>query len=180
MTQFTPRKSSPRLVGFEYKGAYAYFVTINSDNNRPHFQNDVARQCVQLLLACAEDAKFEITAYCVMPNHFHVLTSGLHETSDLMRFMQRFKQLTGFAFKKETGEPLWHRSYYDHVLRDEGDIEEIAAYIWLNPVKAGLVTVATDYEFSGPSRYLERSFDRAEALSLRDDVARRWDGVAGH
>jgi putative transposase len=180
MTRFTPRKSSPRLPTFEYKGAYAYFVTINTDDNRPYLRGGVARRCVELLLASTEDARFENTAYCVTPNHLHLLTCGLDETSDLMRFMQRFKQLTGFAFKKATAKPLWHRSYYDHVLRDDDGMEEIAAHVWLNPVKAGLIAAATDFEFSRPSQYLGRFSDRAEALSLPDATTARWDEVAGH
>ncbi len=64
--------------------------------------------------------------------------------------MQRFKQVTGYGFKRRLGQPLWQRSYYDHVLRGEEDTEDVAEYIWNNPVRAGLVTDRDSYPFWGP------------------------------
>lgn len=180
MTQYTSRKSSPRLSTFEYKGAYGYFITINTDDNHRYLVDAVATRCVQLLLKSAEDTRFEVVAYCVMPDHVHFLANGLEENSYLVRFVQKFKQLMGFEFKKTSGNQFWHRSYYDHILRSEDDMQTVAAYIWRNPVAAGIVSEATDYPFSGPSNYIERLSDRAEALSLRDGDSLRWDGVAGH
>jgi REP element-mobilizing transposase RayT len=130
---------------------------------------------VDVILASASETKFEVMAYSVMPDHVHLLTHGLDASSNLSRFVQRFKQVTGFEFKKATGSPLWHRSYYDHVLRSEDDVHDVAAYIWHNPVKAGLVASATDYPFSGPPHYIgASSLDRAEALSVRSGAS-RWD-----
>jgi putative transposase len=180
MTQFTPRKSSPRLPTFEYKGAFAYFITINTDDNRPYFREDTAKRCADLLLKAAQDRRFEITAYCVMPNHVHFLASGLDENADLIEFVKRFKQLMGFEFKTATGKQLWQRSFYDHILRSDEDVEGVAAYIWRNPVAAGIVAEATDYPFSGPDNYLGRLSDKAEAMSLRDSDVVRLDGLAGH
>jgi REP element-mobilizing transposase RayT len=173
--RFTPRKSSPRLPTFEYKGVFGYFVTTNTCDRLPVLRGDVAQRCVDVMLESASETEFEVMAYCVMPDHVHLLAQGLDESSNLIRFVQRLKQVTGFEFKKAIGSPLWHRSYYDHVLRNEDDVHDVAAYIWHNPVKAGLVTSATDYPFSGPPVYLgASSLDRAEALSVRTDAS-RWD-----
>ena len=72
---------------------------------------------------------------------------------DLMRF---FKQLSGHAYKRSTGQPLWQISYYDRVLRREEDMEDVARYIWANPVRAGLVSDAGSYPFAGPFPLPER------------------------
>jgi putative transposase len=175
MTRFTPRKSSPRLTTFDYKGVFGYFVTTNTYDRLPVLRDDVARRCVEVLVESATETGFELMAYCVMPDYVHLLSHGLDDSSNLIRFVQRFKQVTGFELKKVTGNQLWHRSYYDHVLRNGDDVLDVAAYIWHNPVKAGLVTSATDYLFSGPSdRIGAPSPDRAEALSVRSDRS-RWD-----
>jgi putative transposase len=175
MTRFTLRKSSPRLPTFDYKGVFGYFVTINTYDRLPILRGDIARRCVEVLLGSATETGFEVMVYCVMPDHVHLLAHGLDESSNLIRFVQRFKQVTGFEFKKATSSQLWHRSFYDHVLRNEDDVHDVAAYIWHNPVKAGFVTSAADYLYSGPSDYLgASSLDRAEALSVRSDAS-RWD-----
>ncbi len=171
MTQFIPRKSSPRLEKFDYKGPFGYFLTSNTHERRPILVNEWAQLSVDLLHESADDAKFGLLAYCFMPNHFHLLVEGLSEDSNLIRFMQRFKQITGFRYKQATGQNLWHRSFYDHVLREEDDPHQFADYLWGNPVRAGLFGDVISYPLSGPREFVEALGDRSEALSVRRDDA---------
>jgi hypothetical protein len=99
-----------------------------------------------------------------MPDHLHALVLGRHDAADLIRFVQRFKQVTAFDFRRETGLRLWQQSFYDRVLRVEEDLADIAAYILANPIRAGLAGQTDDYPLSG-GEYLEA--DGAEAPSLR-------------
>ena len=71
MTQFTPRKSSPRLSGFAYRGNYGYFVTINTADRQRELVGDFAETCVGKLLESAARSSFEVMAYCMMPDHVH-------------------------------------------------------------------------------------------------------------
>ncbi|MBT8373813.1 MAG: transposase [Deltaproteobacteria bacterium] len=45
---------------------------------------------------------------------------------------------------------LWQSSFYDHVLRNDEDVLEIAKYIVNNPVRRKVVTDYKQYPFSGP------------------------------
>lgn len=168
MTSYPARRSSPRLADYAYIGTQWYFVTINTSQRHPALVGSVAEECVQSLAESAGDAGFELLAYCVMPNHVHLLACGTREDARLVRFIQRFKQVTGYRYKQATGDALWHRSYHDHILRAEEDASDIAAYIWHNPVRAGLALDAASFAFSGPpDRLGTPQADRAEALSLR-------------
>ena len=167
MTQFTPRKPSPRLPDFAYRGRYGYFVTINTAECQRELVGDFAETCAGKLLESAARSSFEVMAYCMMPDHVHILLRGTTDEADLVKCIKLFKQLTGFAFRKRTGQQLWHRSFHDHVLRREEDVDEVAAYIWHNPVRAGLVASAADYPHSGPWDRLGALSDRPEGLSLR-------------
>ena len=40
-------------------------------------------------------------------------------------------------------------SYYDHILRGSDGIEDVACYIWSNPVRKGLCAIPQDYPYSG-------------------------------
>jgi putative transposase len=84
-----------------------------------------------------------------MPDHVHLLVAS-DDGRSVERFMRHFKQLSGHAYKQATGEYLWQTSYYDHVLRQEEAIRPIAEYIWLNPVRKGLVASGFDWPYSGP------------------------------
>ncbi len=167
MTQFTPRKPSPRLPNFAYRGHYGYFVTINTADRQRELVGDFAETCAGTLLEAASKSSFSVMAYCLMPDHVHVLLHGTTADADLVEYVKLFKQITGFAFKRRTGRQHWHRSFHDHELSREEDVDEIAAYIWHNPVRAGLVASAADYPHSGPGDRLGAFSDRPEGLSLR-------------
>ncbi len=47
-------------------------------------------------------------------------------------------------------EKLWQKSFYDHVIRKEEDLNSIAGYIFNNPVRKELVENYEDYPFLGP------------------------------
>ncbi len=172
--KFTPRRSSPRLPSFSYEGDYTYHLILNTHNRLPHFRDaNLVSYCLRSLELSAERYGFIVAAYCFMPNHLHLLVSGT-ERADLRRFVQHFKQATGF---RHAG--LWQRSYYDHIVRAEETVEAIALYIWSNPVLAGIANNIEDYPHSGPREVLvamtrqeQRTEDRAKALSLRVPVHR--------
>ena len=163
---FKPRRSSPRLPDFSYQGCHAYHLVLNTRHRFPRFRDKrLAASCLDSLAASASRYGFEILAYCFMPTHLHMLVMGAEDAS-LVRFVQHFKQATGHHYPG-----LWQRSYYDHILRTEEESENIACYIWGNPVRAGLVETIMDFPFSGPREKMNglgpvNAQDRAKALSL--------------
>ena len=93
--------------------------------------------------------RFDVHAYCFMPDHLHLLLSG-EAGGSLREFVRQFKQISSFEHKHRDGTELWQISYYDRVLRRDEDLYSVARYIWGNPVTAGIVTDPRDYAFSGP------------------------------
>lgn len=143
-------RKSIRLPPATYFGKQTYFVTICANDRRP-FLNDhsVGLRLIDNLIDAAANHHFLLHAYCLMPDHVHLLLEGREASSALVPFVHSFKQKTGFAHQSSTGEKLWQPRYYDHVLRDPADIEPIAWYIWLNPVRKNLCRAPQDYPFSG-------------------------------
>ncbi|OGO52409.1 MAG: hypothetical protein A2148_05790 [Chloroflexi bacterium RBG_16_68_14] len=151
----TRLRKSPRLKDFDYVGPYAYSLTFVTRQRSEVFQDASLVQLVELALlrACAQHS-FDLHAYCFMPDHLHVLVSGGAD-SRLTDFVRLFKQLSGYAAKQKLSAPLWQISYYDHVLRREEDLAQVARYIWSNPVRAGLVDDFRQYPYAGPRPLLE-------------------------
>ena len=146
---FKPRKSSPRLKIFDYKGNYCYFITCCTHQSKPYFKDkNLVNAVLNTLQGIARKETFTILSYCFMPDHLHLLLSG-EETSSLKDFMRNFKQKSSFRFRKISKKTLWQRSYYDHVLSKEEDIREIALYIFRNPIRKGIVACIRDYPFLG-------------------------------
>ena len=44
---------------------------------------------------------------------------------------------------------LWQKGLYDHVIRNDFDLQENMEYIVMNPVKEGYVTVPQFYPYTG-------------------------------
>ena len=139
-----------RLPSSRYSGKQIYFVTLCCEDRRSIFTNEsLGHWLVTKLLKSAAEQGFVIHAYCVMPDHVHLLVEGMIDTCDLVRFISLFKQQTAFYYKKKIGRRLWQSNYYDHILRKPVATDAVAWYIWLNPVRKGLCSAPQDYSLSG-------------------------------
>lgn len=93
---------------------------------------------------------FDLFCYTIMPNHVHLVFSVQRNDISLDRILQSFKRHTARECNKILGRQgaFWHHESYDHVVRDEGDLERILQYILLNPVKAGLCKLWHQWRWS--------------------------------
>ena len=140
----------PRLKDFEYRGRHSYFLTFCTYRRKVTLHDtSVASMVVDQILRAARRFEFDVLAYCVMPDHVHLLVHGRSDRSALHRFVKRAKQSSGQIYARAVKESLWQDSYYDHVVRPEENLAGIACYIIQNPVRARLVASALDYQFSG-------------------------------
>jgi REP element-mobilizing transposase RayT len=161
------------MRSFDYRGRYAYHVVLTThDRASRFFDRAFAHQCVDRLRATADRYHFRLLAYCVMPDHAHILVLGDDDEADLVRFVQHFKQVTSYSYRRATGARLWQQSFYDRVVRGDEDLSDVADYVFSNPLLAGVANDARGYPLSG-GEYFES--DGAEAPSLRPGAAERKD-----
>jgi len=154
------RKTSPRLKGFDYHLASYYFITICTADRLSRFGSITDGQIVlNDSGAIVEDAwrdlpshylNLDLDAFIVMPNHFHAIAIldkdgadrfgnlSLRKGHDLSEIVRGFKTWSARRVNEHegnTGIPLWQRSFYDHIIRDDKDLESIREYIVNNPFK---------------------------------------------
>jgi len=86
-----------------------------------------------------------ITAWVVMPDHFHWLIELKH--ASLSTVMQRTKSRAAMSIGVAQGSPLklWQKGYHDRAIRYDEDVVHAARYIVANPLRAGLVKRLGDY-----------------------------------
>ena len=147
-----------------YVGKYHYFLTFRTEDGTPFFvdADKATLVCTQLLRA-AKEQQFALTTYCLMPDHAHVIASGLSHTSRLKTFVARAKQYSAFYFKREYGCTLWQRYGFERLIRDDMELALTIGYIVANPVRAALVGHPSEYPHLGSSR-----FTVAELLEMCD------------
>jgi putative transposase len=139
-----------RLPADEYRGRRAYFATVCSDWRRKILGDRSAGDRVLHHLAeTAARHHYYLHAYCVMPDHVHFLCEGASNECEFLTFVNLFKQCTAFELRKTCGSPVWQKRFYDHVLRPNEGVEDVAIYIWWNPVRAGICAAPNLYPLSG-------------------------------
>jgi putative transposase len=157
----TLNRKRTRLSASHYLGRKTCFVTICCDHRRPYMAESRTAQSVeQLLVECAANRSFLLHAYCLMPDHAHVLAQGTDVNSDLLEFIRLFKQHSAFAFRTDTAKQLWEAGFYDYILRPSDRVDDIAAYIWWNPVRKAICQEPKDFPFSGSQtiEWIARSY----------------------
>ena len=132
-----------RLRTYDYATAGAYFVTICAYRRGRVFGEVVdagVRPNALGLIAAASLAEIPdhsdatIDTSIVMPDHVHaviVLGPGQHRVN-LSTVVGTFKA----AFTRRARRPgLWQRGFYDHVVRNDADLDRVRKYISANPVR---------------------------------------------
>lgn len=93
--------------------------------------------------------RYRLLAWCVMPNHVHVLIETWKDYQ-LPRVVQGWKSFTARLINRHLGRTgtLWMRDYFDRYIRDDHHLAAVVAYIHNNPVKAGLVQNECEWQHS--------------------------------
>ena len=148
-----PRRKKIRLSEFDYSSNGAYFLTVCTHGKAELFgEPEVQTPTREMICRVFEESllkypKMTSPKYVVMPNHVHALVvidnpdSSKGET--IAEMMRSFKSKSTVEYirlvKCGMAQPfdgkLWQRSYYDHVIRNRQDFEEIWNYIEGNPIR---------------------------------------------
>lgn len=111
------------------------------------------------------ERSFTVKAIVILPDHVHTLWElpiGDHD------YAERWKKIKGYFTREirkqgvrlsrdKKGEyDLWQSRYWEHVVRDEEDLENHINYIHYNPVKHKRVKKIRDWKYSSFHRYVEK------------------------
>ncbi len=144
-----------RARGFEYRSPGPYFVTLCVQDRRCLFGSiaddairfsDAGTMVSQAWNTIARQfPATECDESVIMPNHFHALITLPHDGDgpNLGTVVQAFKRLSTNLYMtgvKEHGWQrfdgrLWQRSYHDHIIRNEREMDLVREYIAANPAR---------------------------------------------
>ena len=115
---------------------------------------------------------FTIEAYCIIPDHIHLILRMPEEDSNYAmrislikkRFSKQYISLYGsqlkrsISYKKRQEAGIWQRRFWEHWIRYEEDLNRHIDYIHYNPVKHGLVIRVCDWEHSSFHEYVDNGY----------------------
>ena len=131
--------------------------------------NDYSRY---IQLACKYSHKYsvDISAYCLMSNHIHILAAPAKENG-LAEMMRPVAGLYARYFNKKYGKKghLWETRFYSSVVEADSYLFCVAQYIELNPVRAGIVTKPEDWRFSSATHHINGVADPLVSAQLYEE-----------
>ncbi len=158
-------RSSLRLKGYDYKQAGVYFVSMCTLNRTCFFGDIVNGEMMlnaEGQIVAGEWIKtaeirnnIELDEWVVMPNHFHgilvinecrgtarraptVEQFGKPVPNSIPTIIRSFKSAVTKRINKLRNSPgakIWQRNYYEHIIRNEDELNCIREYITNNPLK---------------------------------------------
>ncbi len=134
------RNRSVRLPDFDYREHVPYHVTVCARRGTTPFTNRelAAIACESLSCLCNEYRAY-LGAYCLMPDHLHILVSPDRSGMTLGNLIGRIKgTTTNKSWKLGWSGQLWQKRFYDHIVRKSEGIVEVARYLFENPDRKGL------------------------------------------
>ena len=140
----------------------AVFITQVVEGRKPAFANP---EFLELLKQTFRNVKllypFTTLAHVFLPDHFHLI---LQQTNDINfsqimhslkpNFTKAYKSIVGIPAQKTT--KFWQGRFWDHVIRDDKDLENHLHYIHFNPVKHGYVDNPGKWDHSSFRGWVKR------------------------
>jgi putative transposase len=146
---------------------HAQFVTFSCYKRRRLLDHPQMRaNLLELLTEKLRSHDGICSGYVVMPDHVHAIV-WFEKIGALSRFMKSWKQSSSLLLKKIARgimpqyvarlpkcDPFWQPKYYPFNLYSQRKAEEKLDYMHKNPVQAGLVENAIDWDASSARFYL--------------------------
>ena len=139
-----------------------YHVTSRGDRRGPIYRDHIDRQfwLEELGKVCSR-FNFVVHAFCEMTNHYHLVV----ETVD-GNLARGIRQLNGaysqqFNRRHELVRHLFQGRYKAILVQKESYLLELARYVVLNPVRAGMVAAPADWAWSSHRHFMRSQANRS-------------------
>ena len=148
---YKSRKHPHRLPDSEYERLWQpVYFSAATEKRRPVLTRP---NCPGVLLSALREAEqhygTSAIAFCVMPDHVHLLACVSVEWGNVRDCFEHFEALSGHRIVQlGFSAPIWQRSYFDRHVRKKTPIWRVVNYILDNPVEAGLCARREDWRWA--------------------------------
>ncbi len=116
-------------------------------------RDDRIASIVEQAILHFDGIRYRILAWCIMPNHVHVIVE-VWEAFSLAQIAHSWKSYTAHEANKllNRSGTFWFREYHDRFIRNDQHLADAVEYVESNPVKAGLAGTKAEWKWSS-ARY---------------------------
>jgi putative transposase len=140
--------SMTRPLRILFENAWYHLINRGASRTTVFHENDDYKTFLRILSQVHRRYRFETHAYCLMPNHYHIITKT--PIANLSHGMRHLNGLyTQYYNKKYKKDGALFRGRYKAILIDADNyLLRLSRYIHLNPVKAHLAKHPKNYHWS--------------------------------
>ena len=145
-----------------------YFLTAATLHKARFFDTDEKRDHLErMLLAVAKAANWQLEAWAVLSNHYHLVARGNPESAPFGEFVSALHSRSAVDLNKlegVQGRRIWH-NFWDTKLTHQYSYLARLNYVHQNAVKHGLVLVANQYKWCSAA-WFERTASPAQIKTI--------------
>ncbi len=129
----------------------------NCSSGPKWLEKPIVAEIIKESIHYRDGQKYDLYAYCIMSNHVHMVFQHSenepiekHKQSlpPITKILQNLKSYTGLQANRvlDREGAFWHEESYDHLIRNNSELENIIRYTINNPVKAKLIENWQDWQ----------------------------------
>ena len=159
---------------------YPHHVTQRGSRRQPTFFVDADYSAyLDLLAEQLPKAEVDVLAYCLMPNHVHLILVP-HHANSLARLLRRaharYARRTNLKYGWQGH--LWQERFHSFVM-DEEHLLAAVRYVELNPVRAGLCRQPDEWPWSSVHFHLRQRADKLISTGGMSAYVDNWHSYLG-
>ncbi|WP_227521524.1 MULTISPECIES: transposase [Bacillus] len=133
----------------EWKPDHFYHVGCRGNRKEAIFRNRADFHAFFYILDYIYDkAPFEITSYCLMTNHYHLLVRTKELNLSALMGLLNKRYATYFNSKYNLTGHVFENRFFSEAITDRKGLMDVSHYIHYNPVKANIVKDPKEYKWS--------------------------------
>lgn len=152
----------------------AIYHILNRGNGRQevfHKEYDY-KAFIDLMAKSKKLCPIKIFAYCLMPNHFHMVLMP-SKAEDLSRYMHWLMSSHVRRYHRHYGSSghIWQGRYKSFIIQEDEHLLMVLKYVEANPIRAGLVKSSKEWLWSSHKDRLNGTYSllNKSPLSLPDN-----------
>ena len=139
-----------------YASGQVYFITSVTANRVPILV-EYAPHLLEALTSVSKDMGIEVPAWIIVADHFHCIVDP--KDKDVATFMKRVKLKFAYRYRQANGlyrGKVWQQRFWDHIIRDQDDLNKHIDYIHYHPIKHGLALRPEDWPWTSMKEWIEK------------------------
>ncbi len=142
-----------RRARITFRGAYHHIMNKGIEGMDIFFDEKAIDYFLESMKEKSNKLKMRILAYCIMPNHFHLIIQN--SSGKLSAFMKQLNGQYGMYYRKRKGGKghVFQGRFKSTLIQEDAYMRMVIVYILLNPVRQGIVSDPREYRWSSIKEY---------------------------